>query len=115
MNLQKIKHVLWAVDSERCARFFCDLFGGDISFTSEHWSEVVIAGSTLGIHGGGDGSVNESGLSFQVDDIHAGVKRIQELGGSITQEAIDRPGEPILLANCTDLDGNAFMLTSLKD
>jgi hypothetical protein len=53
MQVQKVKYVLWAGDRQRCLRFYRELFGGVVSFESEVWSEIVIAGATLGIHGCG--------------------------------------------------------------
>jgi hypothetical protein len=52
MQVQKVKYVLWAADWQRCLKFYGDLFGGVVSFEAEVWSEIVIAGATLGIHGG---------------------------------------------------------------
>ena len=76
MKVEKVKYALWAADWERCLHFYRDLFDGEISFASEPWSEVVIAGSTIGIHGGGEGKRTWTGLSFRVDDIHAGIARL---------------------------------------
>ena len=61
MKVQKVEYALWAADWERCLHFYRDLFGGEISFASEVWSEIVIAGATIGIHGGGEG--NRTGLA----------------------------------------------------
>ena len=68
MRVEKVKYVLWAADWQRCLHFYRELFGGVISFESETWSEIVVAGATLGIHGGGEGKRTWTGLSFQLDD-----------------------------------------------
>lgn len=118
MNVQKVKYALWAADWKRCLHFYRDLFGGEVSFADETWSEVVICGSTIGIHGGGEageGGRTWTGLSFQVDDIHAGIARLKELGGELTREPTDTPEEPIHLAMCVDTDGNEFMMTCRRD
>ena len=53
VKVEKVKYVLWAADWQRCLKFYRELFGGVVSFESEVWSEIVVAGATLGIHGGG--------------------------------------------------------------
>lgn len=111
MNVKKVKYVLWAADYQRCLNFYHELFGGDISFSDETWSEIVIAGATIGIHGGGEGKRTWTGLSFQVDDIRAGITRLKECGGDLTREPIDTEDDPIHLAMCVDTDGNEFMMT----
>ncbi len=55
MQVQKVKYVLWAADWQRGLGFYRELFGGVVGFESEVWSEIVIAGATIGIHGGGEG------------------------------------------------------------
>ncbi len=115
MNVEKVKYVLWAADYQRCLNFYRDLFGGEISFSNETWSEIVIAGATIGIHGGGEGKRTWTGLSFQVDDIRAGIELLKEHGGDLTREPVDTEEEPIHLAMCVDTDGNEFMMTCRRD
>ncbi len=50
-----MKYVLWAVDMDRAIRFYTELFGGSLSFQTEVWSEVVVAGATIGLHADGEG------------------------------------------------------------
>ena len=111
MKVEKVKYALWAADWERCLHFYRDLFDGEVSFASEVWSEVVIAGATIGIHGGGVGKRTWTGLSFRVDDLHEGIARLKELGGALTREPTDTPEDPLHLAMCIDPDGNEFMMT----
>ena len=111
MKVEKVKYVLWAADYQRCLNFYRDLFGGEISFSDETWSEIIIAGATIGVHGGGEGKRTWTGLSFQVDDIRAGIERLKECGGDLTREPTDTEEEPIHLAMCVDTDGNEFMMT----
>jgi hypothetical protein len=40
VNVEKVKYALWAAEWERCLHFYRDLFGGEVSFASETWSEV---------------------------------------------------------------------------
>lgn len=114
MKVEKVKYVLWAQDWERCLNFYRDLFGGEISFSSETWSEIVVAGATIGVHGGGEGKRTWTGLSFQLDDIREGIRRLPLHGGSLVSDPVDTPEEPIHLAMCVDTEGNEFMMTQRR-
>ncbi|WP_193212664.1 VOC family protein [Luteolibacter marinus] len=114
MQVEKVKYVLWAADWQRCLHFYRDLFGGTVSFESETWSEVVVAGATIGIHGGGEGKRTWTGLSFQLDDLREGIARLKECGGRLTAEPNDTAEDPLHLAMCIDPDGNEFMMTQRR-
>jgi lactoylglutathione lyase len=114
MRVEKVKYVLWAADWQRCLKFYRELFGGVVSFESEVWSEIVIAGATLGIHGGGEGKRTWTGLSFQLDDLREGIARLLECGGALTREPNDTPEDPLHLAMCVDSEGNEFMMTQKR-
>jgi predicted enzyme related to lactoylglutathione lyase len=114
MQVIKVKYVLWAADWQRCLKFYDELFGGVVSFEGEVWSEIVIAGATLGIHGGGEGKRTWTGLSFQLDDLREGITRLIECGGSLTSEPNDTPEDPLHLAMCVDPEGNEFMMTQSR-
>jgi predicted enzyme related to lactoylglutathione lyase len=114
MQVQKVKVVLWAADWQRCLGFYRELFGGVVSFESEVWSEIVIAGATIGIHGGGEGKRTWTGLSFQLDDLREGITRLIECGGSLASEPNDTPEDPLHLAMCIDPEGNEFMMTQRR-
>ena len=114
MKVEKVKYVLWAQDWQRCLRFYRDLFGGEIMFESEVWSEIVVAGATLGVHGGGEGKRTWTGLSFQLDDLREGICLLPDHGGSLTSEPTDTPEDPLHLAMCIDPEGNEFMMTQRR-
>ncbi len=114
MKVLKVKYVLWAADWQRCLKFYREMFGGVVSFESEVWSEIVIAGATLGIHGGGEGKRTWTGLSFQLDDLREGIARLAECGGYLTSEPNDTPEDPLHLAMCIDPEGNEFMMTQSR-
>lgn len=114
MRVEKVKYVLWAADWQRCLKFYRELFDGVVSFESEVWSEIVIAGATLGIHGGGEGKRTWTGLSFQLDDLREGIERLLECGGALTREPNDTPEDPLHLAMCIDPEGNEFMMTQKR-
>jgi lactoylglutathione lyase len=101
MQVEKVKYVIWAADWQRCLAFYRDL-------------EIVIAGATIGVHGGGEGKRTWTGLSFQLDDLREGIARLSECGGSLTREPEDTPEEPIHLAMCLDPEGNEFMMTQRR-
>jgi lactoylglutathione lyase len=114
MQVIKVKYVLWAADWRRCLKFYGELFGGVVSFESEVWSEIVVAGATLGIHGGGEGKRTWTGLSFQLNDLREGITRLIECGGSLASEPVDTPEDPLHLAMCIDPEGNEFMMTQSR-
>ena len=114
MNVEKVKYVLWAADWKRCLEFYRVMFGGTISFESETWSEIVIAGATIGVHGGGEGKRTWTGLSFQLDDLREGILKLVGCGGVLASEPNDTPDDPLHLAMCVDPEGNEFMMTQRR-
>lgn len=87
------------------------MFDGVVSFEMEVWSEIVIAGATLGIHGGGEGKRTWTGLSFQVDELREAIVKLKQCGGDLTAEPNDTEDDPLHLAMCIDPVGNEFMMT----
>ena len=71
----------------------------------------MISGVSIGIHGGGDGKVTWTGMSFQVADVVQGASEVKAAGGTLTKEPQEEDGEPPHLAMCRDPEGNEFMLT----
>ena len=53
MNVERVKYVIWANDMDRALNFYKTVFNGEIIKHSETISEVVVAGVSIGIHGGG--------------------------------------------------------------
>ena len=111
MNVLKVKYAIWAADMDRAIRFYCELFGGELSFRTDVWSEVVVCGATIGIHGDGEGKRTWTGLSFQVDDLHEGVALLEQHGGQLARPLEERDEEELHLAMCVDPEGNEFMMT----
>jgi len=110
MKTLKVKYAIWAADWKRCVAFYRDLFGGRVLRESEVWSEVEIAGATLGIHGGGEGKRTWTGLTFQVDNLHEAQEKLRACGGTLTREPSDTPEDPLHLLMCMDPEGNEFMI-----
>jgi predicted enzyme related to lactoylglutathione lyase len=111
MHVERVKYVIWAADLARALHFYVRVFGGTVLKRSEIISEVSIAGTVIGIHGGGAGARTWTGLSFQVPDVIAGAAEIVSAGGSLLREPQPENGEPPHLAMCADPEGNEIMLT----
>lgn len=115
MQVLKVKYAIWAADMDRAIKFYCDLFGGKLSFRTDVWSEVVVCGATIGIHGDGEGKRTWTGLSFQVDDLLEGVDRLNECGGELARPLDESGEEELHLAMCVDPEGNEFMMTKKRE
>ena len=111
MNVERVKYVIWANNMERALNFYEAVFNGEIVKRSEVISEVAVAGTTIGIHGGGEGNVTWTGMTFQVADVVQGASEVKAAGGALTKEPQEEHGEPPHLAICRDPEGNEFMLT----
>ena len=111
MNVEKVKYVIWAADSNRCAKFYLDVFQGHLVKQSPHITEIEICGNIIGIHGGGKGERTWTGMSFQVADVVQGASEVVVAGGKLSREPEPENGEPPHLAMCVDTEGNEIMLT----
>lgn len=114
MKVIKVKYVLWVADMDRAIRFYETLFGAELSFRTDTWSEVTLAGATIGFHGDGEGKRTWTGLSFQLDDLLAGVEQLVACGGELAKQ-LDDSEEPVHLAMCVDPEGNEFMMTQRRE
>ena len=113
--IQAVKFLLNAQDMDRAVAFYRDVIGLDLKETSPHWSELTYGDAIIALHGGGTGELQRTGLSFQVEDIHAVCQAVVVGGGKILLPPQDRPGEPIILAEVVDTEGNGFMLSQNKE
>ena len=111
MHVDKLKYLIWAHDMARAVRFYQTVFDAEMVRQSEVMAELVIAGSTLGIHSGGEGKRTWTGLSFQVGDLFAACDLLRAGGGTVLRQPEDTPEEPAHLAMCVDPEGNEIMLT----
>lgn len=114
MHVEKLKYLIWAQDMARAVRFYAEVFDATIVRQSEVMAELTIAGSTLGIHSGGEGKRTWTGLAFQVADLFAACDALRTAGGSVTRPPEDTPEEPAHLAMCVDPEGNEIMLTKAR-
>ena len=116
MEVEQTKYIIWAAEMERALSFYRDALGATVTRESDVISEVEIAGSTIGIHGGGEGKRTWTGMSFQVADVVQGALEVVAAGGALSREPTsDEPGEPPHLAMCVDTEGNEIMLTRKRD
>lgn len=111
MRPEKVKFMLLAADMKRVVRFYLDVFGLDQIFVSDFWSELSFGNAIIAFHGGHDGSINTTGLSFQFEDVFDTVERIEKAGGIILELPVQREGEPILLGRYRDPEGNEGFIT----
>lgn len=110
MLVERVKYVIWAADLARATSFYQKTFGAEVKRANSHISELEIAGTTLGIHGGGEGKRTWTGISLQVADVVAGAAEVVANGGGLVREPAEEDGEAPHLAMCFDTDGNEFML-----
>lgn len=111
MKPELVKFVIYARDMDRAVDFYRDAIGFEESFRSEHWSELRHGDAILGLHGGGDGSRRETGLSIQYAELSEAWHRALSKGGAAVLEPQQRDGEPIRLAILADPEGNEIMMT----
>jgi predicted enzyme related to lactoylglutathione lyase len=114
MHVEKLKYLIWAQDMARAVRFYTTVFDAEIVRQSEVMAELRIAGSTLGIHSGGEGKRTWTGLAFQVGDLFAACDSLKSGGGEVLRPPEDTPEEPAHLAMCADPEGNEIMLTKTR-
>jgi predicted enzyme related to lactoylglutathione lyase len=111
MSVNEAIVMLGAEDMDRAVAFWRDGVGLPVRSTSPWWSELVAAGTVVALHAGGPGSSNAQ-LGLRVDDVDAACTRILAAGGALVRGPDDRTDEGIRLAEATDTEGNAFMVSS---
>jgi len=114
MVVEKLKYIIWAADLDRAVRFYREVFDAEIVRQSEVMAEIRVAGSTIGIHGGGEGKRTWTGLSFQITDLFTACDVLRAAGGLVLRPPEDTPEEPAHLAMCADPEGNEIMLTKKR-
>jgi predicted enzyme related to lactoylglutathione lyase len=114
VQVQKTYFIVVVADMERALRFYLDAFGALAVFSSAEWSELEVAGSTVALHPGGDGTETRTGLGFQVADLDAALRQVIDAGGRVTNPARDRPAERIRLAEVADTEGNLLTVAEAR-
>lgn len=111
MRVEKLKYIIWAQDLPRAVRFYREVFEAEVVRESAVMAELVVAGSTIGVHSGGEGKRTWTGLAFQMPDLHGACAALKSAGGSVLREPVDTAEEAAHLAMCADPEGNEIMLT----
>jgi predicted enzyme related to lactoylglutathione lyase len=115
MKIEKVKYMIVAQDMKRAIQFYAKTIGLQIAFESEFWTELTFGSAIVALHGGGDGTPNKTGLSFQVSDIQKACAEAKAAGATILSGPEDREGEPIFLATLRDAEGNQIMFSQYKN
>ena len=115
VGLLGTKYLISAANMDRAVEFYRDVIGLDVHVFSPYWSELTHGSATVALHGGGDGSFVETGLSFTVKDIIEACRAIIKGGGSVRSEPEDRGDEGIYLAFVTDTENNGIMISQVKE
>lgn len=111
MKPQAVKFMLMVEDMDRAVVFYRDVLGFTEGFASSYWSELRLGDAIVALHGGGDGSRCETGLSVQYGDVSTAFEAATRGGGTVLTAPEQREGEPIILARISDPEGNVIMLT----
>jgi len=111
MKPQVVKYLLMAQDMDRAVAFYRDTLGFSESFVAPYWSELRFGDAILGLHGGGEGERQQTGLSIQYEDVQMAFAAAIQSGATAIQAPEQREGEPIILASIADPEGNVIMLT----
>lgn len=108
---QSVKYLLMVQDMDRAVHFYRDALGFTEGSVSPYWSELHFGDAILGLHGGGDGSRNQTGLSIQYEDVMQAYALAIQSGAAAVHPPEQREGEPIILSTIADPEGNRIMLT----
>jgi lactoylglutathione lyase len=114
IHVRKTLFIVVVADMDRALRFYAEAFGASVVFSSAEWSEVVVAGVTVALHPGGDGTETATGLGFEVDDLDAGLRQVTRAGGRVASPARDRPAERTRLAQVADTEGNLLTIAEAR-
>ena len=96
IKLQGIKYLISAEQMDRAIVFYRDTIGLQVQTQSPYWSELSLGNATVALHGGGDRTFRDTGLSFTVGDIFAACDAVVQGGGSVRMQPEDRGDEGIL-------------------
>lgn len=108
---QAVKYVIYVQNMDRAVEFYRDILGFTESYLSPYWSELQFGNAIVGLHGCGDGSRRETGLSVQYEDVASAYQLALAAGATEVQAPVQREGEPIILGILADPEGNEIMLT----
>jgi predicted enzyme related to lactoylglutathione lyase len=97
-------------DMRRATAFYVAALGATVSFTSEGWSSLHIAGVRVGLALNPEHAAIKTGLHFAVDDLAVARAHVERAGGKIITPSVEvAPG--VIVAEVRDTEGNTFVLT----
>ncbi len=111
MNVSKVKYTIWAADRARAVSFYQSVFGAEVEKQNPHVIDLNVGGTTISIHGGGEGKQTWTGITFSTDDVVIGAQEVVAAGGKCAREPQEENGEAPHLAMCEDTEGNQIMLS----
>jgi predicted enzyme related to lactoylglutathione lyase len=103
--------IVYVADMDRALAFYRDVFDGDVTFESPHWSSLVIAGANVGLHPRDESDGPQFGLGFDCDDLDAACAAVENAGGKVVTAPEHREMERITIATVADTEGNDITLT----
>jgi predicted enzyme related to lactoylglutathione lyase len=103
-------YMLMVEDMDRAVGFYRDILGLKVKSRSPKWTELQFGDAVVALHSGGKGVFEKTGLNFAVKHIDSACEEVESGGGSIVNPPMERPGEPIRLAEVVDTEGNAISL-----
>jgi len=103
-------------DMDRSVEFYRDKLGIPLKFQSPDWTEFQTGATTLALHGGGirtnqaptgdpSKQAGTCSIGFNVADVDETFSELQTKGVNFIMPPMQREGEGIKLAVCTDPDG----------
>src|SRR5262249_32660100 len=104
-------YIIWAQEPKRALAFYRSVFDAEIVRESDVMADIQVAGSTIGIHGGGEGKRTWTGLAFQVRNLAEACDAIKAAGGTVLRGVQDSSEEQAHRAMCVDSEGNEIMVT----
>jgi predicted enzyme related to lactoylglutathione lyase len=114
MDITKAYFMLYVEDMDRAVAFYRDAVGLTERFSSPEWSELSWGDAVVALHGGRtDATQRPVGLGFEVASLADAVRDLSAAGAMLVTPPMDRPGEPIRLAEMADTEGNVLSLVEL--
>lgn len=97
-------------DMPRATAFYVEALGATVAFQSPAWSSLLIAGVRVGLAADATHDGGPVGLHFAVSDLAEACAQVERSGGQVLRARVEvAPG--VVVAEATDTEGNAFVLT----
>ncbi len=114
MKIRNPLFILYVHDMDRAVAFYSDGLGLVIISRSPGWSTLDCGGAILALHILGTNSeettTGHAGLNLEIDDIEAGIRKIEAAGGHLRILTPADEFVPDHVAELVDTEGNVFEL-----